>query len=145
MGSCEANQKTIPIHPEVWYIGFFPSDGMHWYERFLDPDYAHVSCWRYDPDLGRWLFLDWSHNQLNILTVSSDNMSHFIHYKNPEVLRVELPIAESNKRHLPSFPMYCVSFVKHCLGIKGCTTITPKQLYKRLIKSDRVSMFRRRV
>lgn len=115
---------------------------MHWYEWFLDPKFAHVSCWKYDGCSEKYLFLDWSHNQLNVLMVNSDNLADLIVKTNAKVLRVELPLTQHNKRHLPSFPMYCVSFVKHCLGIKGWTIITPKQLYRRLIKSDQVSMFR---
>lgn len=132
MGQKQAPEKTLPIYAEKWFVGFFPANGLHWYEWIVDPDFAHVCCWRWDDITQSWLFVDWSHNRLNLLHCSPEDLSNFLDHHNPIVLDVNLPLS-TNKRYFPSWPMYCVSFAKHCLGIKGWHIVTPKQLYRHLL------------
>ncbi len=135
MGKTKTEQEGIP--QQIWYIGFrpVPKQLPRPWRWFIHKNFSHVLAFRYDPKHEVWIFLEWSGMTVFAEIWEGKEMDSLFTW-----LKHDGALVSYEARHNPSeiiklrMPFYCVSWVKHLLGLRNCIAMTPYQLYKELIK-----------
>lgn len=121
----------------TWLIGFVDSD-LPWYWKWMTkPGFQHIFAMRYDPVMDVWIFVEWSGHQLHVeLYRGPDVDAIFWQLRRNGHTMVSFK-TDSHRDHLfaPLFPIYCVSWAKHLVGLRSNFIYTPHQLYKALLKA----------
>lgn len=140
-----AKTKKDEVKPgPIWYIGFRPvSQGLPLPWRwFINPNYAHVLAFRYDADIQKWVFVEWGGRVIYVEVWPGEKMDRlFAWLKQDGAL-----ISYETTIHLETqwkfrMPFYCVSWVKHLLGLRNCAAVTPYQLFCALKKRGGTVIF----
>ncbi len=127
----EAKEKQ-GIAGEIWYIGFRPVPKtlpLPW-RWFIHPNFAHVMAFRFDLVANAWVFTEWSGTKLFIEVWHGKDMDDIFAW-----LGKEGALVSFEARHDPlkliklRMPFYCVSWVKHLLGLRNSAAVTPYQLF----------------
>ena len=111
--------------------------------KLLDKDFSHVSCFIYDAVT--WTCIDATHNRLAIKTYPAHT------FKAEQLLEIDdvthvlvQDVDESRHRSNFKFRLFnlfsCVTLAKYVCAVESSLIITPKQLYKHLIKQDNVEI-----
>jgi hypothetical protein len=126
---------------EEWIIGFFDIDRPRMvFSPFLKPGFRHAMALRYDVDKKVWLCLNWGKRGLTVKALDHnevDRVIAFVHKHNGTFLAAK---AQKSVYRFPVLPCWCVTAIRHLLGIKK-TYFTPYQLYCALLKSGATPMF----
>ena len=101
--------------------------------------FGHVFAVRYDNDLGLWMRFECASQRFRF-EILGEEESDFLAYDMLEnCICVETEVQDSNI-YAPRW-LYCVSFVKHILGMNKPWILTPYQLYCELIKKEHRIIF----
>lgn len=118
-----------------WIICFRPALNIGIWKLFTlhRPDFQHVYAVRYDPDLKIWITFEFASQRFNFEWCSGEEAAYLVGdlFENHKCIEIE---ASEGKPILTPRFMYCVSFVKHIVGINNPFILTPYQLYCELIK-----------
>lgn len=118
-----------------WIICFRPALNIGIWKFFTlhRPDFQHVYAVRYDPDLKIWITFEFASQRFNFEWCSGEEAAYLVGdlFENHKCIEIE---ASEGKPILTPRFMYCVSFVKHIVGINNPFILTPYQLYCELIK-----------
>jgi len=118
-----------------WIICFRPALNIGIWKLFTlhRPDFQHVYAVRYDPELGVWVTFEFASQRFNFEWCSGDEAAFLVGdlFENHKCIEIESDYGSAIC--LPRL-IYCVSFVKHILGINNPFILTPYQLYCELIK-----------
>ncbi|OUU63394.1 MAG: hypothetical protein CBC24_09160 [Candidatus Pelagibacter sp. TMED64] len=124
-----------------WIVCFAPHSnrGIWRLFTFWRPKYQHVFAVRYDLSVLSWIYVECSSKRMNFDLYKDDKATHLIDYLINECECIEIEVKDS----LVYFPtiLYCVSFVKHLLGIRNMFLLTPYQLRCELIKQGGSAIF----
>jgi hypothetical protein len=124
---------------EIWYIGFRPlakpkllPKPWRW---FIDNQFAHCMAFRYDPVVDGWIFAEWAGTCLHIEVWRGEKMDNLFAWLKQDgaLISFEVSVDPDNIVKF-RMPFYCVTWVKHLLGIRKCAAVTPKQLFSALKK-----------
>lgn len=124
---------------DEWWVGFGEFEPpKSWYHAFTDKGWRHCFCFGYSN--GRWILYDPLSRRAEVAILTGEQIdrviascrakgSKFLHFR-------------SHRRHLFQrlTPIYCVSCVKHVLGVRGWAW-TPRQLYRLLLRLGAVPAF----
>lgn len=118
-----------------WIICFRPALNIGIWKLFTlhKPDFQHVYAVRYDPDLKIWITFEFASQRFNFEWCSGEEAAYLVGDLFENHKCVEIEASEGKPILTPRF-MYCVSFVKHIVGINNPFILTPYQLYCELIK-----------
>ena len=118
-----------------WIICFRPAVNIGIWKLFTlhRPDFQHVYAVRYDPDLKIWITFEFASQRFNFEWCSGEEAAYLVGDLFENHKCVEIEASEGKPILTPRF-MYCVSFVKHIVGINNPFILTPYQLYCELIK-----------
>ena len=122
----------MPSCIDEFWIGFGEFEPPRsWYHVFTEPGWRHVFCLGYSSE--RWILYDPLSRRAEIAALTGEELDmliaackrkgvRFLHFRRQE-------------KHLFQrlTPIYCVSCVKHVLGIRGWAW-TPRQLYRLLLR-----------
>jgi hypothetical protein len=121
-------------HTNKWIVCFTPhvNRGTWRLFTFWRPQYQHVFATRYDARLGSWIYAECSSLRFHFELKRDDDATKLVHYMiyDCECIQIEV---EPEPVYLPRF-LYCVSFIKHLIGIRGYSLLTPYQLRCELLK-----------
>lgn len=124
----------VPLGGEVrtWLVVFLDTDNpTRWWHRFMRPGYRHCLAFGFD---GRsWIQVDCLFNLLDIRSYAEAEMSLVLEALAGYRARILVLERTVVSRPLLGLPVYCVSTVKHLLGLR-CWALTPWQLYRALEK-----------
>lgn len=103
-----------------------------WYHVFTQPGWRHCFCFGCTPD-GIWIVYDPLSARAQIGATDGETMERFVRAWKAQGTKF-LRFA-GNRTHLFARlrPIYCVTCVKHVLGIRGFA-LTPRQLYRLLVR-----------
>lgn len=123
--------------PQEWYVVFSSRTKnvrWSWWHIFTRPGFEHAAAFTYSPDKALWIYVDWASNGLHILLLSSVEMSDTVDvFKFHDARFVRM--TKVDRVSVPWFTsVYCVSAIRHILGISGWTFMTPYFLYRKIIK-----------
>jgi hypothetical protein len=116
---------------DEWYVGFGefepPRSWFHW---FTTPGWRHVFC--FGASGSAWIVYDPLSKRAEMAAVTGEYLDHCIaawKAKGCKFLRVKTQRIHLFQRLVP---LYCVTCVKHVLGVRGFA-VTPRQLYQLLL------------
>ena len=130
-------QEEQGVAGEIGYVGFRPVPTrlpLPW-RWFIHPNFAHVMAFRVDITANAWVFTEWSGVKLHIEIWKGRDMDDIFAW-----LGEEGALVSFEARHDPlkliklRMPFYCVSWVKHLLGLRNSAAVTPYQLFCTLRK-----------
>ncbi len=128
----------------IWYVGFRKSNGvipLPW--RWLcKENYEHVFAMRYDAKVDCWVLCEWLGRNLHIELLTGEKVEWMFHQASVQGNMIAYE-GRYPERLVLNFrmPIYCVTWVKHLLGLKGCFAVTPYQLFCALRKRGGSVMF----
>tara|TARA_B000000475_G_C15781414_1_gene359578 strand:+ start:110 stop:547 length:438 start_codon:yes stop_codon:yes gene_type:complete len=126
-----------------WVICFCASDnfGPWWLFTTHRPQFSHVFAVRYDPRADVWVKLDFASEKFECDLVKGDDATELVAALKEYCTCLEY----EDKEHPIYLPkgMYCVSFIKHLLGLRLFWLVTPYQLYCELLKRGATPIFER--
>ena len=117
-----------------WIFCFRKSQNIGLWRLFTlhRPQFGHVYCSRYEPDIQSWIVSECASQKINIDILRGEEADLLVHDMLHECVCVE--IEQSNEFiHAPRW-LYCTSFATHVAGIRGLFIFTPYQLYCELIR-----------
>ena len=113
-----------------WWLVFTSTDYGHWWNRYLDPGFLHVSALRISRD--RWIHVEPAMDYCRVETLDAPIYASPRDLAHPgaRILRVRSFIQEERLRH-PWIvgPVTCVETIKALLGVRAFFLWTPKQLH----------------
>jgi len=120
------------LDPIEWYVIFSRAKVDHWIFKIIHKDFGHVYAVKSLNDY-QWLVIQ---PRLNLVDAQIKLKSQYPHIRmiagpDARVLKVEV-IPGPGQRGSPCW-FSCVEQVKALIGMKSFFTITPKQLYDRLV------------
>ena len=124
-----------------WIICFKKANNIGTWRLFTAhrPDFGHVFAVRYDPELDLWIRFECASQRFNFELLSEEAADYLVYDMVENCLCVEVE-AVDNSIYAPRW-LYCVSFVKHIIGIRKPWVLTPYQLYCELIKKEHRIIF----
>jgi hypothetical protein len=135
LAKTEAEQAKV--RGQIWYVGFRPVPKTlpapwRW---FINKQFSHVTAFRYDPDFNAWHFVEWCGICIHVELWRGEQMDNLFAWlkRDGALISYEAEI-DPNKIIKFRMPFYCVSWVKHLLGLRRCAAITPRQLFCALKK-----------
>lgn len=99
---------------------------------FWRKGFSHVFAVRYEPELDAWMKYECASQRFNFDVYCDSDADLLVAYMINDCKCVEIK-ADTEVIQTPRW-LYCVSFVKHILGIRGMFLLTPYQLYCELLK-----------
>lgn len=118
---------------EEWYVCFKDVPRKHWVQRVLKQNFQHCYAFKESPGGQFYIIAEpmRSHLDVDIIPITSDNYTKLTDcYKFVKVI-VEYDLSKDRG----GICRYnCVEVVKSLIGVKSFWTVTPYQLYKRLLK-----------
>lgn len=132
-------RERTPYECSSWYLAFFDQpwrgqDPRAWWERFIAKGFGHVMAYGYCVAARQWVVVDWTKEGLSVMLPDRNELAVMIAWIKTNGVIMEVPAAEFREsRYIPRLPFYCVSMVKHLIGL-DCWAVTPRQLYRQLRK-----------
>jgi len=124
--------ELVPLGGQVqsWMVAFLDTDNPpRWWHRFVKPGYRHCLAFGFD---GRaWLQVDCMLNLLDVRSFADAEMTLVLEVLASHRARILVLERTVVSRGILRIPIYCVSTVKHLLGVR-CWALTPWQLYRAL-------------
>lgn len=126
---------------DEWFVGFGEFEPpKSWYHVFTEPGWRHCFCFGRSSQ-GLWIVYDplSAHARMAVLP-NDEAIMDYVHVWRS--IGTRFLRFESQRVHLFARlrPIYCVTCVKHVLGIRGFA-LTPRQLYRLLIRRGAVPVF----
>lgn len=117
-----------------WVICFRKTDNVGPWKLFTShrPQYGHVFAVRYDVSLDIWMKFECASQRFVFDLLDENESDHLVHDMIENCVCVETE-PEDVFIYAPRW-LYCVSFVKHIVGMRKPWVLTPYQLYCELIK-----------
>ena len=94
--------------------------------------FSHVYAVSYDPELSLWKKLEFTTTGFNYEVLTGKKATQLVLQMHITNKCIEYEV-QDDPIYIPRL-MYCVSFIKHLLGIKKFWLLTPYQLYCELLK-----------
>ena len=117
---------------------FAESKSRGWWKvfTFQKKIFGHVFALRYDPVTQAWLKFEWSTSGLDVKVLTRYDIENYIILLSNYgiVLEVVKRRLDVTFMHCGLFPIYCVSAIRHLLGIKKIC-LTPYSLHCELKKN----------
>ena len=128
-----------------WIICFCKSDNRGPWRFFTShrPDYSHVFAVRYDIYTQTWIRLDFASEKFHCDVVKDEDATELVAALKEYCTCLEYE-AQENLTYTP-VGFYCVSFIKHLLGIRRFWLVTPYQLHCELLKRGATPIFEREI
>ena len=125
---------TDSPHQTKWIIAFTPhvNRGTWRLFTFWRPQHQHCFATRYDTKLDAWIYVECSSKKFHFDLLTDDKATELVDYLMKECECVQIAIKPQTVYH-PRW-LYCVSFIKHLVGIRGFFVLTPYQLRCELLK-----------
>ena len=124
-----------------WIICFrdSPNFGLWKLFTFWRKNYGHVFAVRYDLELDLWIRVECASQRFRFDLCAHEDADLLFQEMIDCTICIETR-AEDNPIQMPRW-LYCVSFVKHLIGVNNPLILTPYQLYCELIKKPHRVMF----
>jgi hypothetical protein len=122
-----------------WWICFGEfAPKKSWWHIFTRPGWRHVFAIGYSN--GQWIILDPMSHRLDVVAMNGDQLDDVI--AGIKLMGGRFLRMQSKRIHYFRAwePLYCVSVVKHLLGINGFAW-TPEQLYRLMKKHGAVAAY----
>jgi hypothetical protein len=137
-----ANLRQPIYTPGVWVVAFIDNGPGFWWDVFSRPGFRHCLAFRYMAEIDAWALVDWGSEGFFIEFLPKRFITGLIAgVKQSGGCFLEIEAKKMPPRMLPSFPLYCVSVMKHLIGLKDWRVFTPYQLYCALLKNGASKMF----
>lgn len=126
---------------KTWHVAFgdFHPGGRHWWHLFARSGWRHVLVFGYSR--GGWIVIDPLMGHTDVRVAMGEEIDRTIAVLKAgggRILRVE---RIKRYRWMLRGPVYCVTTVKHLLGMGGLS-FTPEQLYHALLRQGATEVFR---
>lgn len=130
-------ELALAREPDEWFVAFIRSGTRRWWKCFTGNNFDHVFTFGYAR--GHWLLVDWCTFGLKVRLLLDDDIDFIIAgaMRNGTILGMK---KQPFYRPAPRLPLYCVSAVKHQLGLRSWS-ITPQQLFCELRRLGAREMF----
>lgn len=124
-----------------WIVCFCESKNIGIWKLFTlgKPSFSHVFAVRYDKETDVWIKLEFGTERFHCSVFRGEQATPMIQALFDFCTCVEYETTD-NAITMPR-AMYCVSFIKHLVGLKGFWMVTPYQLYCELIKKGGKPIF----
>lgn len=124
----------------TWHVAFgdFHKRDRRWWHPFCEPGFSHVLAFGYVR--GGWVVIDPLVGHIDVRVAigsETDLLIGALKVAGGRILRCDRVIRHSWR---PRGPVYCVTVVKHLLGVRGFA-VTPRQLHDALIAQGAVEVF----
>lgn len=106
----------------------------HWWNLFTRSGFEHIVIFTYLERNAVWVYFDWSTSGFKTWVLSPREMSDVVGSlgeRNATFVRM------ARREGVVKFgfaPAYCVTIVRHIIGIPGWAFMTPYYLYRKMIK-----------
>lgn len=120
---------------DTWAVVFSKDSNSPIWKRICPGEYKHVSLLRYSARADTWLYIDLNFGGVDVIVGPGDTEA------------IEAITTAIGDADILTFPVErtapvviramfnCVQFVKHALGVRAITVLTPDQLYRHLLKN----------
>ena len=117
-----------------WIVCFTPHANRGTWKllSFWRPKHQHCFATRYDANLDAWIYVECSSHRFHFDLRTDDQATELINYLMTECECIQIEVEPQPVYH-PRW-LYCVSFVKHLIGIRGFLILSPYQLRCELLK-----------
>ncbi|MEK9984126.1 MAG: hypothetical protein VW879_05245 [Opitutae bacterium] len=124
-----------------WIICFRTANNIGPWKLFTShrPQFGHVFAVRYDVDLDIWMKFECASQRFQFEFLTGEEADYLAYDMQQNCICVETE-AMDVPIYAPRW-LYCVSFVKHIVGMRKLWVLTPYQLYCELIKRDHRIIF----
>ena len=127
---------------EEWLVYFYeaPDHPYRDWLKFLKKGFKHCGVLGFNPELKRWIHLEWTHAGIRHTVLHNDEVTRIISYmSNYEI--VKCPVR--NNWHLLRIKDFtCVTFVMRLIGFYKWYIFTPYQLFCALRKAGYSSFYK---
>ena len=126
-----------------WIVCFTPhvNRGTWQWFTFWRPEHQHCFAVRYNAKIRSWLTLECSSQRVNFEVLKGKEADELVRYIVDFCECIEIEV-KGETVYLPRL-MYCVSFVKHLIGIRNMLILTPYHLRCELLKRGGTVIFER--
>lgn len=128
------------VRIDEWFVAFGEfQPQLHWWDIFTAPGWRH--CYAFAPAGKQWIAVDPLSPRCFVVALEGgevDEMIAGIRLQGFPILRMK-PARLHSHRQIE--PIYCVSVIKHLLGIRARWVLTPKQLHREMLKRGAVPAF----
>lgn len=111
---------------------------MYWWDRLklTSRDFRHCYVMQYQAAVDEWVLMDWRSGICDLLIFKHHEMASILNHIRASYGRIVMVKKQTVERDTTwRFPiLYCVQAVMQVLGMPSRWTLTPYQLYNRLIK-----------
>ena len=124
-----------------WIICFKSANNIGPWKLFTShrPDFGHVFAVRYEPELDLWMKFECASQKFNFEFLTKEEADYLAYDMLENCICVETEAMDASI-YAPRW-LYCVSFVKHIIGVRKPWVMTPYQLYCELIKRQHRIIF----
>ncbi len=134
----KAKKRKARVKGHIWFVGFRESSRplpIPWRWLVKKEGFKHVYAMRFDPDNDCWILCEWLGTSLHINVIRGEKADWMFHSASVSgaLLSYESSFSEGVALNF-RMPIYCVTWVKHLLGLSYCPAVTPYQLFCALRK-----------
>lgn len=129
---------ALPHLNRMWIACFSGrKEKVYWWDKFLDPSFRHCFMLQYQSETYTWVMVDWRSGVCDVVVMNPDEVKYIMAYLKERHGTAVLFKGNSPERDiLYRFQIvYCVQACLQIMGLPSGWTITPKQLYNRLINN----------
>ncbi len=125
---------------DEWFVAFGEfHNRTHWWDVFTKPRWRH--CFAFATTRGAWVIVDPLSNRTGVVLLEGKEIDTVI----ASVRAQGFPILRMRRKQIHSHrqiePIYCVSTIKHLLGLRSWRAFTPKGLHDEMIRTGAVPAF----
>ena len=137
MLSSSPQPPSEPAHPEdanPWLIGFINRQLPWRWRIFTRAGFRHVFALRQDGASDTWVFTEWCTDRLYVHIVSRSTAESLMAWARSDGALLAMQPQTNGPPAFPRMPLFCVTWIKHLLGLRHCLAITPFQLHRALLR-----------
>jgi hypothetical protein len=128
------SESARPEDANPWLIGFINRQLPWRWRIFTRAGFRHVFALRHDGANNAWVFTEWCTDRLYVQAVPPATALKLMAWARSDGALLAMEPRTAGPPAFPCLPLFCVTWVKHLLGLRRCLAVTPFQLFRALLR-----------
>jgi hypothetical protein len=125
-------ERPPPADPGEWYVAFWGTDRLGWWDVFTRFGFRHVMAFAYSSHAERWLIYDVCRHRTFVRAYKTDAFDLWLGELPEEVTVLKVPSPPDPKLRYQRAMFICTTAVKHLVGIRS-RALRPHALFRDLL------------